>query len=227
MLELIVQNHEEAVEAEKLGATRLELVSAISEGGLTPSYGTMKKVFESVSIPVFTMIRPHSFRFVYSEEDAEIIEQDILQLLSLGQHRIVFGALLADGSIDEKLLKRVIQLSPKLEITFHRAFDETKDQIEAYKILAKYPQVKWLLTSGGSENCLAGKEQLRKLVELSRELDGPTIMPGAGLSEDNISEIHEYVQAKLYHFGSAVRMDRSFAKGFDRKKVEEIIKKLK
>ncbi|EGA91383.1 copper homeostasis protein [Planococcus donghaensis MPA1U2] len=52
MIEVIVQNEQEAVEAEKLGAGRLELVSSINEGGLTPSFETIKQVLNSVAIPV-------------------------------------------------------------------------------------------------------------------------------------------------------------------------------
>jgi len=226
LLELIIQNHRDAVEAEKLGATRLEFVSAISEGGLTPSYGAMKKVFQSVDIPVFTMIRPHSFSFVYDETDFEIIEEDVRSVLELGGTRIVFGALHEDGTINEEMLQRVLDISPNIEMTFHRAFDSARDQIEAYKMLVKYDQVKWILTSGGADTCSEGKDMLRKLVELSNELDGPQILPGSGLNTNNLAEIHKVVQAGQYHFGSAVRKDKSFAKGYDPEIVEEIVKTL-
>lgn len=69
LIEVIVQNDEEAIEAEKLGADRLELVAAIQEGGLTPSYGTIKQVLHSVRIPVSIMIRPHSYHYVYNQTD--------------------------------------------------------------------------------------------------------------------------------------------------------------
>lgn len=226
MLEIIVQNHQEAQEAEKLGATRLELVSAISEGGLTPSYGAMKKVFEAVNIPVYTMIRPHSFNFVYDEADYEIIEEDVKQVLRLGNNKIVFGALDKDGTINEKILERIIELSPDLEITFHRAFDEVEDQVKAYKILANYKQVKWILTSGGEDTCMKGKEQLKKLVSFSKQVEGPEILLGSGLTSKNIEEIHKDVSADQYHFGSAVRKNFSFAKGFDEGEIKKIIKVL-
>lgn len=226
MIEVIVQNGEDAIEAEKLGAKRLEFVSAISEGGLTPSYGTIKLVLNSVSIPVFVMIRPHSHHFFYNESDMEIIKEDINQVLKLGGTRIVFGALHKDRTINEEMLKEVIAISPELEITFHRAFDEIADQLTAYKTLAKYEQVKWILTSGGKDTCAEGKEGLRALVELSREIDGPGIMPGSGLNPDNLSEIHQVVQADQYHFGSAVRNQQSFAKGYNKQAVKRIFEVL-
>lgn len=227
MLEIIIQNHRDALEAEQLGATRLEFVSAMSEGGLTPSYGAMKKVFDTVSIPVFTMIRPHGHHYFYDQYDYEIMVEDIRKVLSFGSHRIVFGALNKDGKINEEMLKRMINIFPNLEITFHRAFDEARDQIEAYETLAKYDQVKWILTSGGKNTCYEGKKSLRKLVKLSKEKSGPQILPGSGLNEENIKEIHEFVQADQYHFGSAVRIDRSFAKGFNEEIINKILQEIK
>lgn len=222
-IEIIVQNGRDAVEAEKYGADRLELVSAIGEGGLTPSYGAMKQVFESVSIPVYTMIRPHSNSFIYDDVDFEIIEQDVKQLVELGGKNIVFGALNEDRTVDERLLEKVMNISPDLEITFHRAFDETASVMDAYQTLTKYSeQVKSILTSGGAENCSAGKEALRSLVEESKKSNGPQIMPGAGLNVENIADIHKVVQANQYHFGTAARLQNSFANGID----EQIIKKL-
>lgn len=69
VLEVIAVNVEDAKAAEEGGADRIELVSAMSEGGLTPSYGFMEQVLSQVSIPVYVMIRPHSRSFRYSADD--------------------------------------------------------------------------------------------------------------------------------------------------------------
>src|SRR5699024_6118066 len=127
-----------------------------------------------------------------------------------------------DQTINEKLLQEIIKASPNIIITFHKAFDEVKDQFAAYKTLAQYDNVKYILTSGGKENCLEGKERLRELVKLSHDMDGPKIMPGGGLNLDNITNIHEFVQADYYHFGKAVRIDQSFANTFDSDRVKKI-----
>lgn len=227
MLEVIVQNGQDAIEAEEVGASRLELVSAIQEGGLTPSYGTIKQVLNNVSLPVYVMVRPHSHHYFYSEKDMEIIKEDIQQLLNLGGQRIVFGVLNEDRTINETLLKEVIDISPKLEITFHRAFDEVADQEQAYHTLTKYDQVKWILTSGGEDTCEEGKDSLRALVELAAKTGGPGIMPGSGLNSENLHMIHKIVQANQYHFGTAVREDRSFEHGFDQKIIDQVLNIIK
>src|SRR5690625_4555703 len=156
-IEVIVQNGHEAIQAEKLGADRLELISAMQEGGLTPSYGTIKQVLQSVSIPVHVMIRPHSYHYFYGERELEIIREDIKKVLELGGTRIVFGALHENYTINEKVMEEIINISPKLSITFHRAFDEVKSKEDSYRVLANYSKnVKYILTSGGEENCTQG-----------------------------------------------------------------------
>src|SRR5690554_410815 len=123
-LEVIVQNGSEAKQAEQLGADRLELVAAISEGGLTPSYGTIKAVLSEVEIPVQVMIRPHSYHYHYSLEEWKAMEQDIQAVTELGGKGIVIGALTNDNEPDEEFLDRLFDTFPQLDVTFHRAFDE-------------------------------------------------------------------------------------------------------
>lgn len=222
-IEVIVQNEQEAIQAEKLGAARLELVSVIDEGGLTPSFETIKQVLNSVTIPVQVMIRPHSRDFFYSVSEMNTIIEDVKNVLNLGGHGIVFGALTKDYTIDEKALEKVIAVSDQLDITFHRAFDEIDDQLSAYKVLTNHKkQVKRILTSGGHEDCLKGKHDLRKLVELSKEIEGPAILCGGGLTSTNIEEIHQTVKSNEYHFGSGVRKYGSYSEGFDKRVVEQI-----
>ncbi|PAV29599.1 copper homeostasis protein CutC [Virgibacillus profundi] len=225
IIEVIVQNKEEAMEAQKLGAERLELVSAIGEGGLTPSFGTIKQVLGSVSIPVQTMIRPHSYHFEYTESDLATIYDDIKNVINLGGTGIVFGALHKDKTINQEVLRDIINISAKLDITFHRAFDEVPSQEKAYHTLLEFKQnVRRILTSGGKADCETGKYNLSKLVELSKKYDGPKILPGAGLSGNNIEMIHQTVRADQYHFGKAVRKENSFANGFDEQEFEKVKK---
>ncbi len=222
-LELIIQNKQDAIQAEKLGADRLELVSAMKEGGLTPSYGTIKQVLESVTIPVQIMVRPHGYHFCYSEDDFQVICEDIRMIVELGGKRIVFGALHKNGTVNEVMLREIIRQFPYIDITFHRAFDEVQSQEAAYHTLLKYKQhVRRILTSGGELTCEKGKEQLAKLVKLSNVEHGPSIMPGSGLSPENIADIHQSVGAEQYHFGSAVRVDGVFSNGFSQSAIERV-----
>ncbi|WP_040977916.1 copper homeostasis protein CutC [Oceanobacillus jeddahense] len=223
MIECIVQNAGDAKDAEKHGVTRLELVSAIQLGGLTPTYGTVKTVIDSVQIPVQVMIRPHSYGFVYRSEDKEVMKKDISLLNEMGHHRIVIGALKENKTIDTDFLDELFEEFPSLDITFHRAFDEVRDQTEAYEALTAYSKnIKRILTSGGANTCLEGKESLDRLVQLQHKLQGPRILPGSGLKPDNIQTLHAAVQAGEYHFGSGVRKNESFEERIEKNKVDDI-----
>ena len=63
-IEIIATTLDQALQAEKFGADRIELVTAMLETGLTPSLGLIKQVKEKVNIPMVVMIRPHSKSFV-------------------------------------------------------------------------------------------------------------------------------------------------------------------
>ncbi len=223
ILECIVENEKDAIQAEKLGINRLELVSAMSEGGLTPSYGTVKRVMERVNIPVQVMLRPHSYSFEYNDFDWRSMKEDLQAFSDVGVKGIVFGCL-KDGEIDQALLEKVIKEVPHFDITFHRAFDELQDQENGLVVLSQYSQhIKRILTSGGEETADGGREKLKQLITLAEESTGPQILVGSGLNTGNIEELHAFLQAKEYHFGSGVRIDRSFADGFDVEKIEFLL----
>ncbi|RFB18088.1 copper homeostasis protein CutC [Bacillus sp. HNG] len=227
LIEIIVQHAEDAKLAEEHGANRLELVTAMTEGGLTPSYGIIKDVVQAVSIPVHVMVRPHGYSFTYSEDDKRVILEDVKVCKELGATGIVFGSLTENGEIDEAFLQKVINVADGMKITFHRAIDEAKDIIEAYKTLQKYSDsIQTVLTSGGAPKALDGVENLKAMLALHREKPSPVIMPGSGLSHNNIVEIHQKLQATEYHFGSAVRINGKFSEpinGNTIKKIREIL----
>ena len=131
ILECIVENEKDAIQAERLGINRLELVSAMSEGGLTPSYGTVKRVMEAVKIPVQVMLRPHSYSFEYDELDWMSMREDLQAFSDLGVKGIVFGCL-KNGEVDSACisytpsctLSPVIGLMPSSTSAFDLAMDE-------------------------------------------------------------------------------------------------------
>ena len=129
-LEVIVTTLSEAVQAERLGADRLELIADMGNGGTTPSFGTIRNVVEHVSIPVHVMIRPHTKSFHYDEDDVETLLADIGLCRELGVDGIVFGALTIDGRIDERVLAEVIKHKGEMALTFHRAIDASRDLID-------------------------------------------------------------------------------------------------
>ncbi|WP_294742337.1 copper homeostasis protein CutC [uncultured Exiguobacterium sp.] len=204
MLEIIASTVEEAVAAEQAGAQRIELVSALSEGGLTPSYGLIRQVVSTVEIPVHVLVRPHSKSFVYSKSDEETIITDIDLIRELGAAGIVVGSLTADGRIDEGFLGRIIKHKGELSLTFHRAIDSSRDIFEAAEVLADFPEVDRILTSGGQATALEGKETIARLIEEHPDL---IILPGSGITLENAKTLLEATKASELHVGSAVLQD--------------------
>ncbi len=204
MLEIIASTVEEAVAAEQAGADRIELVSALSEGGLTPSYGLIRQVVSTIEIPVHVLVRPHSKSFVYSKSDEETIITDIDLIRELGAAGIVVGSLTADGRVDEGFLGRIIKHKGELSLTFHRAIDSSRDILEAAEVLADFPEVDRILTSGGQATALEGKETIARLIEDHPDL---IILPGSGITLENAEALLEATKASELHVGSAVLQD--------------------
>src|SRR5690625_4148069 len=195
----------------------------MKEGGLTPSHGVIKRVLGSVRIPIQVMVCPNSFGFRYDENDWNIMKEDILFIRSLGGKRIVFGCLTENNLIDEVLLEKVIKLVPDIDITFDRAFDLVASQTEAYRTLTKYTRnVKRILTSGGKDKAPQAIPELRGLVKLSKELKGPKIMVGSGVTPENINTLKQQTGADLYHIGSGLRQNGDFRNGLDAEKIKAL-----
>lgn len=205
MIEIIATCLDDAIKIEKNGGDRIELISALTEGGLTPSYGLIKKVLENVNIPVNIMIRPHAKYFTYSKRDIDTMIEDIEMVKKLGANGIVLGVMDENGNVDEEYLKLLLRHAGELEITFHKAIDESVDIIKSISILKKYPQIKRILTSGGVGKIEDNLYTINKMVSESN--NEVIIMLGGGLTFDNVVHIINTTKVSEVHFGTAVRVD--------------------
>lgn len=221
MIEIIATTPEDARIIEACGADRIELISAFSEGGLTPSYGMIERVLQVVKIPVNVMIRPHSKSFAYTKEEIEVMKRDITVVKELGANGVVFGVLNENGEICEKSIKELIELCSGLDITFHRAIDELADLVNGVKVLSKYPQIKTVLTSGGKGSIAENTSIIKDMIKSSDHIN---VMLGGGLSFENVEQIIKETGALEYHFGTAVRFNKSVHGDIDKERLKELIK---
>lgn len=186
----------EAIEAQELGAERVELCDNLTEGGTTPSYGTIKMVVEKLNIPTFVIIRPRGGDFYYTPEEIEIMKEDIKVCKNLGVKGVVIGALNRDNTINYEAIQDMITLAKPMSVTFHKAIDELKDPVLEVKKLAKIG-VNRILTSGTKETALEGKEILKKMI---KEAGDEIIIIVAGkVTKENLDKISTLIPTKEYH----------------------------
>ena len=195
--EACVETLEQCILAEKCGADRLELCADLETGGLTPSISLIQKVLEKVKIPVMVMIRPRAGDFCYSRLEIAQMDAELTAVKATGAAGVVFGFLKEDHTVDEELTRRFVALSAPLQATFHKAIDETPDQVAATVLLAGIPGVNRILSSGGAETALAGADTLRRMVNAAgRNLN---IIAAGKVTADNLERIRELTGAPEFH----------------------------
>nr|WP_172370160.1 copper homeostasis protein CutC [Sporosarcina jiandibaonis] len=226
ILEVIATSLEDAVAAERGGADRLELCAALSEGGLTPSLGLVEAVVAGVDIPVNVIIRPHSRSFHYEESDLAVMAADILHIKRAGVAGIVIGALTKNGNVDTEAMSRLLDIAEDMDVTFHRAFDRVENQMEELETIASFSQIGRVLTSGGLAPAPQSVEQLKKLVEKSKDMT-VKIMAGHGMTADSVSSLIATTGVEEIHFGSGIRVNQSFMHPIDSDVISKIKKSFK
>ncbi|MEW9053017.1 MAG: copper homeostasis protein CutC [Neobacillus sp.] len=224
LIEYIATSVEDAIIIEKSGADRIELVSCLEEGGLTPSYVLIKQVAASVDIPVNVMVRPYSHSFIYTTSALELMKRDIYAIGSMGVNGVVLGMLDKTGDIDFRQLEELLQETGDLNVTFHRAIDYSSDPVQSAKKLDTYKEISTILTSGGLGDWPSRLETLLKMKLVCKDTE---LLIGSGLTKDNILEIHRLVGTGSYHFGTAVRINYSALQGVSLEKATEIVDLLK
>jgi copper homeostasis protein len=131
------------------------------------------------------------------------MKRDIYQSQRLSVDGVVFGILTADGRIDKKRCKELIEKSRPLKVTCHRAFDMTRDPFEALEdcIEVGFDRI---LTSGGYSKAIQGIDIIEQLVR--QAADRISIMAGSGVNEEVVTEIVQKSKVKEVHF-SAMKME--------------------
>lgn len=218
-LEVIAFTIESCLLIQKAGAHRIELCDNPADGGTTPSYGFLKKARELVSIDLYPMIRPRGGDFLYIDDEFEIMKEDILICKELGCDGVVIGLLNADGTIDKKRTAALIELAYPLGVTFHRAFDRTRDALEALETLIEIGCER-VLTSGLTPDVTQGTDMLTQLVAAAD--NRIIIMPGSGVRSNNIKELAQQTGATEFH--TSARTAISSKMSYSNKKMNEEMK---
>ncbi len=187
IVEVCANSLRSALNAQQAGADRLEICTELGVGGITPSYGLLRKVREQVSIPVHVLIRPRSGDFSYSETDFEVMLNDIDACKEMGFEGIVSGVLHPDFTVDIERTKMLREAATGMQFTFHRAFDWVQDPLQALTEL-QFVGVDNILTSGQCKTAVEGITLLKSLLE---NTEFCTIIPAAGIGPDNVQIFKE------------------------------------
>lgn len=184
LLEICCYSAACALTAEHNGADRIELCAAPKEGGLTPSVGVLKRVRQTVTIPVHPIVRPRGGDFCYDDEEFAAMLEDIAVMRELGFPGLVTGILDEDGHVDVPRMQLIMQAAKGMAVTFHRAFDMCADAHSAADILGQLGVAR-ILTSGQQSSAEKG---LSLITELNTRLGVPIIMAGAGVRASNLDD---------------------------------------
>ncbi|RXH57839.1 copper homeostasis protein CutC [Granulicella sibirica] len=196
IFEVCAEDLDACLAARDGGADRIELCSALSEGGLTPSHALIRAAVAQSGLPVFCMLRPRGGNFVYSESEFELMQEDLSHARELGTAGFVAGMLFDNGAVDIERMTQLVELAAPLEMTFHRAFDEADDLEKSLEDVIATGS-KRLLTSGGAPDVLSGAERIARLVD--QAAGGIAIAVGGGLRLESALQVARITHAPQFH----------------------------
>ena len=198
ILEISVESVAAAMAAERGGAQRIEFCANAREGGTTPSDELLRAVRERVRLPILSMVRPRAGDFVYSDAEFEIMRRDIQAAKEFQMDGVVLGLLEADGRIDVERSAQLVEQARPLPVTYHRAFDESRDLQKSLEDVIKTGAAR-LLTSGGRRTAPEALGVLAELVRIAGER--LIVMPGSGIHAGNIRKVARTTGAREFHAG--------------------------
>ena len=122
--------------------------------------------------------------------------RDIAASKDGGADGVVIGVLDADAKVDERRTRELIERARPMSVTFHRAFDMTRDPFAALETLIDLGADR-ILTSGQEESAMAGLDLLRQLVERAGERI--IIVPAGNIHEKNVETVAKVTGADELH----------------------------
>ncbi|MCI8440376.1 MAG: copper homeostasis protein CutC [Oscillospiraceae bacterium] len=196
LIEACVDSYASCMAAAKGGADRLELCANLAIGGTTPSASLFKQVQRDCDVKINVLIRPRFGDFLYTEPEMEEMCEEIKMFRDLGANGVVIGTLTADGALDQEKMRRLMDCAGGIDVTLHRAFDMTRDPMDALEAAIALG-CKTILTSGQEKDAAAGKDTLKAVyAQAAGRID---IMAGCGVKKWNIQEIHDHTGIVVFH----------------------------
>jgi copper homeostasis protein len=195
-IELCAASFEAIKLAKEFNVDRIELCQNLEQGGLTPSVGFIDYAL-STGLETHVLIRPRAGGFCYNEEEFLIMLREIEYCKKIGAHGVVVGVLSEKNEINGEQMDRISDISGNLQVTFHRAFDDTIEWKRSMEMLINFG-VKRILTSGVSSNVDSGFIVLKEMVKFAK--GRIEIMAGGGVNAANVQKIAKEISPDAIHF---------------------------
>ena len=207
ILEVCVDSYASAMAAIAGGADRLELCSALSVGGLTPSAALLTQIRRVSNIPVRCLMRPRGGDFLYTPAEIEQMAMEMAVLRQAGADGFVIGCLTADGELNGVAMKPLLEEAAGLGLTLHRCIDVSRSPEDTYR-RAMALGFDTVLTSGGAGKCVDGMQTIGKLLNIRDAGNGPEILIGAGVNAGVIRAFREKLStASAFHMSGKMEIE--------------------
>ncbi|MDN5213990.1 copper homeostasis protein CutC [Fulvivirgaceae bacterium BMA12] len=195
--EACVENVDQALQAQQLGADRIELCDRLDLDGLTPPDETIAEAVRLLAIPVKVMIRPRGGDFNYNPDEIAVMLDSIDYCKRQNVSGVVFGAVNDSGDLDMESIGLLADRAAPMEVTIHKAIDQVNDPVDAVSKLKSLPNISAVLTSGKAPTAKEGKEVLREMIQMAG--DSLNIIVAGKVKADNIEALHREINAREYH----------------------------
>lgn len=202
LLEVIVCSLEDALEAERGEADRMEVVRDLDRGGLTPSLDLVRQIKNRVRVPMRVILRESEQEERPSPSVLKNLSAALSELEKIGVDGVVMGYL-RDGEVDVDTMAEVLRVTPKMPVTFHHAFDGSSAPLRAIEALRALPQVDRILTSGGAGNLLERAARLNLYVKAAGT--PIAVLAGGGMTRDVLHVLSTRTSVREFHVGRAAR----------------------
>ena len=184
-VEICVETPQGIAAANAAGADRIELCASLEVGGLTPSAGLMRQAARG-DVATLAMIRPRSGSFIFDDDEAAVMVDDIRTARECGLKGVVLGAIRPDGNLDHDLLLHLSGHCAGMERTLHRVFDLVRDPAAELEFAIKAGFTR-ILTSGQRPTAPQGQECLALLH--AQAAGRIAILAGSGVNAGNVGAL--------------------------------------